>query len=538
MKCVSKYNQQSILLIPSIVKNYRIQFLFHASKDMIQLIDCVTQVVSEIQNEMEYKELYQELMVVLSNILEAQERKDYSFIADVLEGDLLPILLQLQMQFEDNIMVSFFDRNLSSLQTKDSALSALIGNAGDAERYSVTKSICGLPNLCVNVDGGGLNFHSTINPQWEASEIVHSMDGYYEKYYVYGIGMGYLVKEIFQQNPQAQVVVFEDHIELLKMVLTYQNFELEIKDGRLVFRYDSDITQLAKFFSDIEEDSYFYIHHIMLRLIEDDMVRQQFEDFFLKINSVREQKQLLDYNFLMNQKQNLPECSCLEHSVRGKDAILIAAGPSVDDEMEELMQNRERFVILAVGRVANKLVDYGIYPDFITITDPQEITMSQIQHWDTKQIPLIVLSTAYWGLVKNYKGHVYVAYQKGYAEAEEVAKKQECPLFETGGSVTTFALDFLLRMNARRIFLVGVDMAYTDGVSHATGVGGGKMGDVSEYREVLSTEGNKVYTTKNLDTYRKWIENRIKNIEGVKIYNTGRGAHIEGTIEIKQIGEV
>lgn len=41
--------------------------------------------------------------------------------------------------------------------------------------------------------------------------------------------------------------------------------------------------------------------------------------------------------------------------------------------------------------------------------------------------------------------------------------------------------------------------------------------------------GTEIYTSKNLDIYRKWIERRIENVTGTVIYNTGNGAMIKGT---------
>ncbi len=47
--------------------------------------------------------------------------------------------------------------------------------------------------------------------------------------------------------------------------------------------------------------------------------------------------------------------------------------------------------------------------------------------------------------------------------------------------------------------------------------------------EQRQLEGWKIYTSKNLDIYRKWIERRIVNVTETVIYNTGNGARIQGT---------
>ena len=142
---------------------------------------------------------------------------------------------------------------------------------------------------------------------------------------------------------------------------------------------------------------------------------------------------------------------------------------------------------------------------------------------------MILLSTASASIVEYYNGPIYVAYQRGYFQAEEKAKSLGATLFETGGSVTTTALDISLRFGAKRIIFVGVDLAYTGGNSHALGEGR-KIENNDGLRQVRSNTGDMVYTSKNLDIYRKWIERRIESVTGTEIYNTGEGAVIKGTV--------
>ena len=94
--------------------------------------------------------------------------------------------------------------------------------------------------------------------------------------------------------------------------------------------------------------------------------------------------------------------------------------------------------------------------------------------------------------------------------------------------MTTTALDIALQFKAEKVIFVGVDLAYTGGNSHAEGVGR-RITDTKSLRKVISCSGEEIYTSKNLDIYRKWIERRIENVTGTAIYNTGNGAMIKGT---------
>ena len=255
------------------------------------------------------------------------------------------------------------------------------------------------------------------------------------------------------------------------------------------------------------------------------------EDFFVTTSSMREQGSLLDSNFEVISKLNLPECDELKDIFKDKAVVIVGAGPSVDSQLTSIKKCRDKITVFATGHITRKLVNEGIIPDAVIITDPQPLMYKQIDGVNLKGIPMILLSTASSSVIDYYNGSIYVAYQSGYELAEIKAKEIGATLFETGGSVTTTALDIALRFGARKIIFVGVDLAYTGGYSHASGEGR-RIENTDGLRQVRSNTGDMVYTSKNLDIYRKWIERRIEGVMDTKFYNTGEGAVIKGTVLI------
>ena len=59
---------------------------------------------------------------------------------------------------------------------------------------------------------------------------------------------------------------------------------------------------------------------------------------------------------------------------------------------------------------------------------------------------------------------------------------------------------------------------------------GRKVENTDGLRQVRSNTGGMVYTSKNLDIYRKWIERRLEGVRYTEVYNTGDGAEIKGTV--------
>ena len=207
--------------------------------------------------------------------------------------------------------------------------------------------------------------------------------------------------------------------------------------------------------------------------------------------------------------------------------MIVGAGPSVNCELKSLKKYRSNITVFATGHIVKTLLREGITPDVMIITDPQPQMYEQLKDLNIESIPLILLSTASASVLNYYKGSVYIAYQKGYKQAEDRAKQLGVEMFQTGGSVTTTALDIALQYRASKVIFVGVDLAYTWGNSHAEGVGR-KITGKDNLRKVMSCSEEEVFTSKNLDVYRKWIERRIANVKDTVIYNTGNGANIKG----------
>ena len=322
------------------------------------------------------------------------------------------------------------------------------------------------------------------------------------------------------------MTVLESEKYLLLQALRYMDWTTYFKENRIEIVYEPDITELIGYLKQMK-DYELFMHYPTVQAVENPSIRTLLEDFFVTTSSMREQERFLDANFEKLSERHLPECSEIKSLFYKKNVIIVGAGPSVNQELPSLKQYRNNITIFATGHIAGTLLREGIIPDAIIITDPQPHMYQQVKGLDTKKIPLILLSTASSSVLDYYEGPVYIAYQNGYRKAEEIAEKIGAKAFETGGSVTTTALDIALQFKAEKVIFVGVDLAYTGGNSHAEGVGR-RITDTGSLRKVISCSGEEIYTSKNLDIYRKWIERRIANLTGTVIYNTGNGARIAG----------
>lgn len=525
-------NQQCLLWIPQIVNNFRKQSFFTGScimRNLISALDVLTEKL-EILHETDF-------ISILQAILQAQENRDYILLSDILECDLLPCLqnIQIKMQGEETQKApDYWEKNMTELQEhaedEYQELYKTLSSApiSSSDRYKQMFAINGQPTVKVKCQNKEILIHSSVNPGYQsqvwAEDVLKEIG---REYVIYGMGLGYHIQALLKADDVCKVIVLENSIELLTEAFRDLDWVNYIKQKRVRIFYNSNAIKLMEKFSAWISGREFCIYYPSLCITEEESVRERLEDFFVSVNSMREQAHLLEENFYKINRMELPECSILKSCFKKRTIAIVGGGPSLDEQIDDMKKYREQMKIWSVGTAARKLINEGIIPDLIVIEDAQENMYKQVCNLPTEHIPLLLLSTASAQILDYYKGQSYVAYQKGYDLAEKRAQELGVQTYQTGGSVTTLALDVALRFGADKIILIGVDLAYTDNRSHASGMGY-EIKEGKEYRMVTSTDGRQIKTSRNLDIYRKWIEHRIVE-ENIPILNTGRGAQIAGT---------
>ncbi len=216
-------------------------------------------------------------------------------------------------------------------------------------------------------------------------------------------------------------------------------------------------------------------------------------------------------------------------------AILVAAGPSLNKNIEELKRAKNKAFILAVDTVLKPLLNHGIIPDaFVTIDPDKPLELFEIE--GTENIPVIAPATAQYALMNRQK-EKRIFYYDGYKMPAYIYELngKEMPSASSGGSVACSGFSVLYRMGFKTIILVGQDLAYTDNKSHVDGSFQEKMPE-QDTSGMIMVKGNyqdEVPTELILKTYLDWFDmyiEGIKNYRDVRIVNaTEGGAYIKGT---------
>lgn len=471
----------------------------------------------------------------VAELLNAQEMDDEILIADIIEGQLLPSLEQLVQELQQNVELGsydFYSDNMQILEKKSSkALMAQINNASKRPDCEYIPEYTASGHITIRVTENNRSYYicGNNNPYRDAIYFVQGNiepDKY--KYVILGAGMLFEAQALLTQRPDAELVVVEEDAFLLKLALTYQNLSELLSDDRISIEccgYDSFIAEMGL------EDKCILIRKPAMRHIKNVGCRMAIERFFVKEMTIKEQAYVLEKEFRRNISQNdiksIDECA---GRFKGKTVYLVAGGPSLNNSID-ILKNREcGSIILSVGTAMARLRKEGIQPDFAIVIDVSEAIYYQLNGYiDYEKTSLLYMISANSKAVASFSGKKYAIFQKGFNLAEDYAREHGFRLVNTGGSVSTTALDVCICLGCRKVICLGLDLAYTGNRTHAEGTLG--VVDVTpkdDLPTVKNVYGEKVSTSYSLSSFHKWIENRIKDEHDVDFINITNGAYIQG----------
>lgn len=368
--------------------------------------------------------------------------------------------------------------------------------------------------------------HSAADPMWEAFKLAEYIFSPEKKEYaVWGLGLGYLIYQLYRiSDGTVRIHVFEKDARMVEYAKHYgvldwipeENLELVLDE-----KPDAFLRSAAK------RDTGFYVFLPRVYREAPD-VRRKLEDVYMQFATPKKLQRDSELNYWNNHRNVRRAVSETSRCFAGRqDFIVVAAGPSLDDKLEFLRENQGKKTIIAVGTVFRKLLENEILPDMVAVLDPQERTYKQIEGLEDKKVPMLLAVTAYWKFAANYQGDKYLVPLAGMHEEQESEEA-----WVIGGTVTHLAIEAAVRFGARNIYLVGVDLAYPKGVSHAEGLMDRTVKNTEDMLPVEGVGGLPVYADTMFILYRKWIEDKIALTPDITYYNMSHvGARIAGTRE-------
>ncbi len=412
--------------------------------------------------------------------------------------------------------------------------------------------------LVVEKDGKKVRLNSQYSPiveahRWADQYAVKNLD---TVFVMFGLGNGVFVKEIAKKLKEGnQLIVYEPSLSVFQHVMQEYDLEDIIKDEKI-----------AIIIKEINEYEYPYIVSALLDWMNlyskieclhpgyDKLFPEEY-DFFQGLLKDNTYKNLISKNtyalmgtpVVENLFRNLPY---IKDAIAVWDlndkfdkdipVIVVAAGPSLNKNINMLKEAKGRSIIIAVDRAYETLKANEVEPDFLVVLD----ALKELKYCGNEEfeIPLFCKLEASPHIMNAHKG------RKIIYNCEEFVNKIYNKVGKThvnilvGGSVTTAAFAIAATLGFKRIVFVGADMAYSGELSHA-----GAVQETSKRPKeegglyVEDIYGDKVKTRHDWYSFLRWFEAVIMQMEDYDVIDaTEGGAKIKGTriMTLKEVVEL
>lgn len=195
----------------------------------------------------------------------------------------------------------------------------------------------------------------------------------------------------------------------------------------------------------------------------------------------------------------IPDISGLRGFERGREAVIIGGGPSVDEQIETIKNLvDDGACVVAIERMASWCRSHGIIPDYISVLDASEDVPSSLRHIHPETV-CITASQCGQSVLDALKGHAQIySYNcpSGVMDLQTMFKdafSDRQTVLNSGGSVTLSCMTIAMALGMSSLHIFGFDChvtksAYAQGIT-GVGVDGAKYIDVEVDGKVFTTTG-------------------------------------------------
>ena len=359
--------------------------------------------------------------------------------------------------------------------------------------------------------------------------------------YLFGLSNGYYVKELLKIIEKNEtVIIYEPMKEMFLYAM--DNFDLmEIITNPNVFIFVEGInsTQLKDF---VEQSgtTMVYGDGTFINLPYYDQLFKNMYEWFKELYTQKWITAMVDRNTAIafgkewaNATVDNLACALESDTIEGYRGIIpqdipvivVAAGPSLELNVDVLKKAKDRAVILAVDTSLSCLYEHGIEPDFAVTLDVHK-PMFLFDNPLGKTVPMMVSISGNPSVIEYSEGKkVFFDYTNFLGKVKYDTNNYAG--ISPSGSVATATFEIARYMGAKTIILVGQDLAYKGDKSHVLGLELYKNHD--KFTSVEGNNGEQLWTRHDWFSFLLWFEKEIPHYEGIVVNATEGGAKIQGT---------
>lgn len=364
--------------------------------------------------------------------------------------------------------------------------------------------------------------------------------------------------------------IYEENLEIFRLSLFVSDYATLSLSSNIIFSIMDDNNNYSNKINIFLNKTYPYsnynIKYLKMNYIDDNIYQGVLTQLHLSNSSNYDYTKILfdtfysiskhinKYNILTT--KNKIDSFSLSNNL---PVLFVAAGPSLNENIDWIRNNKNSFIIVAIGATYKKLFENGIEPDILTTVDPKFDILDK-SHFNTNDVKLLKNTVVIASI--NTPTKILNRFNQDKLFLYEVSESfKNNSIAYSGVSVGEVSLSILLDLNVKEIYLIGTDLSlnkktgnsHFDGYINATDNGkldekqkidsSLKTGISTIRNEFLLVKGNnneQVVTNRmfalSINQYNYLID--IFRKDNQTIYNLCKnGAFIEGTI-FKEIDSI
>ncbi|MCZ8536937.1 DUF115 domain-containing protein [Paenisporosarcina quisquiliarum] len=422
----------------------------------------------------------------------------------------------------------------------------------------VEQAKTGVQTLKMLIDGKMQYVHSKYDPKKDAQRFVDKFESENIKHVIFvGMGLGYHVENFTKAHPDTKYSIYEPDEQALLTYLSCKSI------------YDLPINNLVRIFTGTDEEilmrelkSLLQSSNGVLKIITlpvyEKIYSEQIELIMKElVESMKIKKSTLVTNvsfqkrWTINSIKNFPKVlktpnilhDIDKNAFKDKPAIIVAAGPSLNEEYENLRYIKENGLayIFSVGSAINSLIEQGIYPDAACTYDPKEynhLVFEKLKGLNISEVPLIFGSSVGFETLRNYPGEMlHMLTNQDTIAPHYIDKSENINVVLDASSIAVVTFQLLRMLGCSQIVLVGQNLAFQNNSRYAEGINYDFIPNELSEKEKVSlltvkdVSGQEIQTNESFNRMRQQLERYINLSPNQEVINTTKGgAHIEGTV--------
>jgi hypothetical protein len=381
-----------------------------------------------------------------------------------------------------------------------------------------------------------------------------------------GSGLGYHLTELEQAYNRPLMVVVEQDPAMIKAALCVVNLAAPLREGRLVFITSADKSVVHAKLRPLTTPLMLGVRFVSLphaaRCRRDfhAEVRELVRDFVnyskVQMVSLLRNSRLTCKSIAFNLGAYLsrPGVEVFAGRGAGYPAIVVAAGPSLARNIDQLVELQHRAVIIAVQTVFKTLLARGVRPHFVTSLDYHEISAQYFHGLDRVDGTILVAEPkANWHVLDTFRGRTHVLHAPLADDLLREAAPRRAAL-KAGSTVAHLCFYLAQHLACDPILFIGQDLSYSEGLYYPAGmpieqIWGPELGrfqtiEMKQWeriararrmlRKVRDIHGREAYTDDQMFTYAEQFQADFLTCRARVIHAGGGGMMLRG-MEIRTL---